>query len=214
MSFYPRMFIIWTVLFILLLLFILASNYWSITVTGRWILAGFYFFGICQLAWEWYMDNTVITGRAFNPLLKLGFEFETRRNYWGYKGTYQNYFIRVHYDRDSPSYGPGGRFMIILYHVAPTNREWKEWQQKVKKKYKNGWSPFVNPRFTIRQFDIVRSGPFGLFDGFTKIKKQMDFTVAVAKAEGAQPIIESQAEAIIQDNPNLAPFGHYDDFIK
>jgi hypothetical protein len=69
-----------------------------------------------------YLDNrehkTILYKRNFIRIKDhFDFEIENKGNYWGYKGTYNGYFIRLFYD----NLVRGGRLGILIYYDQPRN---------------------------------------------------------------------------------------------
>ena len=86
--------------------------------------------------------KSALNSKRLSPLKELGFEIENIENYWGYNGTYKNYFFRIYYNWNTilPGKLNFREIGIQLYFMPPKTENNKldiqkvEWvKQKIQK---------------------------------------------------------------------------------
>lgn len=63
--------------------------------------------------------RTIIQGRRLRWLTELGFSAENIGDYWGYKGVYRSYFIRIFYNWDTNLYRRDQELCLMAYFQPP-----------------------------------------------------------------------------------------------
>src|ERR1019366_1245076 len=173
-----------------------------------------YLGSMVSLVWNMGQNRKKLTGRILSPLSTLGFEIENREKYWGYKGTYRNYFMRIFYETNIGPYS-SDELWIVLYYQAPISKSWSEIKSNLTAKYvdsrssKAYWLHLY--KIGINEIDITRWEEFNTIFSFKQVKKRVDFMVDLAEKEGLPAMYEKEVNELIEADPDNAPYGHSED---
>jgi hypothetical protein len=80
-------------------------------------------FTIAQESVDRERHRDYVEGEELRWLTDLGLVVEHRDEYWGYKGTYRGYFIRVYFTWQTSLYHQGRALSVMLYFAEPRRRD-------------------------------------------------------------------------------------------
>lgn len=211
---------LWAPLLWTLFMSVIVIVYWGISGSeGKlyYFLIYMYVGVIVLNLWNQGRSRRILSGRRLSPLNSMGFEIENVKRYWGYKGTYRNYFIRIYYVATMDSYNPS-RIWFVLYYKMPPGKSVREIQLELTSKYldSRSWKERLLHFYSmqIREISIARDELFRKIWTFKQVKKRLDFLVDLAEKEGLQVMGEKEVDALIEADPDNAPYDHSEDFSK
>jgi hypothetical protein len=148
-------------------------------------------------------NKKILFGSRLSPLTDLGFTIENQDDYWGYKGYYRGYFMRISYEPSSRGKSSYGSEEIIVTLYFNTSLYSSEKIEELRRKYiYNRWWRraviLIGPVFQISNDHITQKQAFNFVWSFKGTKKIIDSLVDLAEREGLLPKMESEI--------NQAPF--------
>lgn len=149
--------------------------------------------------------ETALQGRTLIQLRDLGFEIENIGKYFGYKGIYYKFFLRIYYNWNSMIPGvKNSKEIAILLHYTPLKTEDDELDVKrlneLNGKYR---SSFWFPKGYLLKFEaayVELHFPFYIFTSFKKVQSRMNQIIMIAAEEKLQPITEKEIDTLIAEN--------------
>ena len=150
--------------------------------------------------------ETALYGRCLSQLREMGFDIENIKDYWGYKGTYKNYFFRIYYDWNTmlPGRSNFREIGIVLFYTPPKS-DYDDFDRdalnELNKKYKNGWWMPKPYEMNFEADYLILHTPFHLFTSFKKIKSRIHISLKIAANEKLLPINEQDVAKLISQNP-------------
>jgi len=210
-------FLFWTGLFLLVLFLCWAIKGGQGNRHTYYVITIFYFGGVLLLLNTAGQHKKMLFGRRLSPLATFGFKIENKEKYWGYKGNYRDYFMRIFYEPTSGWNGNGELFIVIYYQVS-VGQSAREVLGHLKSKYEYGrWlvtSFWNNYQLNVSYIDVTRSEVFFTIFSFEQVKRRIDFMVNLAEMEKLLPLTEAQVNEVIDSDLDYAPRRHHQDFSK
>ncbi len=128
----------------------------------------------------------------------FNFEIENHNEYWGFKGVYKNYFIRLFFD----NLVRGGRLGILIYYQQPKKSNGEvdiEFLDNVNSKYEiNGILKSTSRVYDTSHIRIVTTGWFNR--RFSKVVKLIENGISTLNSSKLKPISETQIDHLIEND--------------
>lgn len=138
-----------------------------------------------------------LSSRNFRKIKEhFGLEVENRKDYWGFKGRYNGYFIRIFFD----NLVRGGRLGILIYYqvISKQNGEYNyEKLEEINNQFKK--SGFFRASTRLYDGSHVKIFTTGRFNRrHSKVKRLINDAIATVQQAGLKPISENEIEQLMK----------------
>lgn len=151
-----------------------------------------------------WRHRQIIQGHRLRWLTDLGFSVENVVDYWGYKGTYRSYFIRIYYNWESNLNRRGHELCIMVYYEPPL-LENGELNVPLLEQANSAVTPaFWESHICRMNFEaayLVNHTPITFLTSRGRIRKRLDRAVTTVIERKLMPISESAVHELVQSNP-------------
>lgn len=154
----------------------------------------------------------VLRSHKLRPLKKLGFEIENKEDYWGYKGIYKGYFIRIYYHPDGQAAFVSDPLVFIVYYNGKKADFEKLYEQYNRMNYKWFYSVFESRRAVLPNC-IIHYKPLRHTYVFWQVKRTIDQLVDIAQREQLAPLYENDVDELIEEGIIKTP-GEFEEDIR
>ena len=196
---------------IILIITIVGSVFFSLYVYGKsndlyhtlkWGI-GFTIFMLFYLVISEVIDRkqhkSKLNSANFRKIKKhFNFEIENQNEYWGFKGVYKNYFIRLFFD----NLVRGGRLGILIYYQQPKKSDGQidnEFLDKINSKYGiNGMFKSANRIYDTSHIRIFTFGSYNRRS--SKVIKLIEEGISTLNSLKLHPISETQIDDLIKND--------------
>ena len=172
-----------------------------------WALVAVVALTMCLLALEVlgrWRHRQIIQGHRLRWLTDLGFSVENVVDYWGYKGTYRSYFIRIYYNWESNLNKRGHELCIMVYYEPPL-LENGELNVPLLEQANSAVTPaFWESHICRMNFEaayLANHTPINFLTSRGRIRKRLDRAVTTVVERKLMPISESAVHELVQSNP-------------
>lgn len=189
--------------------FILYKSPGDFLVSWPWFLVTGVVFLFWMLAFEVlgrWRHRSIIIGRRLHWLTELGFTAENIGDYWGYKGTYDSYFIRIYYNWESNLRNRNHELCMMVYFEPPLLHN-----GELNVPLLNQANAAVRPAFWESQNCILKyeasylanHTPITPFTSRRRMRKRLDHALSTVVERKLMPISESAVHELVKSNPWL-----------
>jgi len=179
----------------------------AIVVLTSWLL-------LLEAFGRW-QHRAVIQGRRLRWLTQLGFSVENVGDYWGYKGTYRSYFIRIFYNWESKLNKRGHELCMMVYFNPPLLEN-----GGLDAKFLDQANAAVTPalweshicRMNYQASYLANHTPITFLTSQRRIRKRLDRAVTTVAERKLMPIGESAVHELVKGDPRI--YGPHIDYFQ
>lgn len=153
-----------------------------------------------------YLDKkrhkSILFRNNFKKIKKyFNFEIENLKDYWGFKGTYKKYFIRLFFD----NFVRGGRLGILIYYKQPKTANGEvdiERLDRINAKYEI--KGILKSTQRIYDTSHIRIFATGIFNRrASKVIRMIEDGIMTLSISNLHPIDEKEVDDLIATDPHI-----------
>lgn len=159
------------------------------------------------LLWSNYLHRNAIERGRLRWLQDLGLIVENRKRYWGYKGDYKGYFVRLFVHPESRLHRLPLPDLYVMVYFAPMRRANGERDIALLRKLQEDLASSI---FDVRMVEwdcgvihIARIIPFWWSIRHRTVQRHLDRAIAKVMEHGLKPWPESAVEEWVLRSPEL-----------
>ena len=162
---------------------------------------------VATIVWSYSMHRKAITGKRLAWLQSVGMTVEQREKYWGLKGIYKGYFMRLFINPESRfSYRQGPDLCVMVYFTPMRRSDGKRDIALLRKMEEDLTASIFDFRLIewhCGAIHIARYAPYRWFSGQRMVQRNIDKVIDKVKEHGLRPWPEDEVEAWISRSPDL-----------